>query len=306
MSTSDEEDHCPFCLRHPGVKQARTSGLRFCPTCGGDWSTADLDLGPDLRSDAVVRYTSKDWRTGPVPALGRPELRAFAEGLERRVETLSQDPTPIATSDPALGLKLTAGLGLLALAVGLAVLFALSGEDEPVPVATVSSPSPAAGPPTAPHGPLPSPRLDPERRSLAVKQAIDHALSGQPPSVEAEIGVKVELGVAFLSGRVDSQETLARVVSASGETFGVRAVDSRAVLIVRSAPRVHTVIPGETLSGVALRYFGRADAWRRIYELNPALDPNLIRVGQPLSLPADPDALKPPSPAPQGTHPGRR
>ena len=122
MSTSDEEDHCPFCLRHPGVKQARASGLRFCPTCGGDWSTADLDLGPDLRSDAVVRYTSKDRRTGPVPALGRPELLAFTEGLERRVETLSQDQTPIAKSDPALGLKLTAGLGLLALAVGLAVL----------------------------------------------------------------------------------------------------------------------------------------------------------------------------------------
>lgn len=167
------------------------------------------------------------------------------------------------------------------------VVVALAGhESAPPPLPEVAAP-----PSLAPSLPaLPTPRSSPERRSAAVKEHIEQALEGQPPATQAEVGVRVDDGVAYLMGTVDSAETLALVTAAAGRTFGVKAVDSRALTIEKRAPPVHVVLPGETLSGVARRLYGSGGHWRRIYEVNPGIDPNLIRVGQPLSLPPGPSS----------------
>jgi nucleoid-associated protein YgaU len=52
----------------------------------------------------------------------------------------------------------------------------------------------------------------------------------------------------------------------------------------------HTVAAGETLSHIALKYYGSAakEQWMRIYEANREVigdDPNKIRVGQVLNIP---------------------
>ena len=52
----------------------------------------------------------------------------------------------------------------------------------------------------------------------------------------------------------------------------------------------HTVIKGDTLSAIALKYYGSAakDSWMRIYEANKDVigdSPNLIRAGQVLKIP---------------------
>jgi nucleoid-associated protein YgaU len=52
----------------------------------------------------------------------------------------------------------------------------------------------------------------------------------------------------------------------------------------------HTVVSGETLSHIALKYYGSAakEQWMRIYEANRDLigdNPNKIRVGQVLNIP---------------------
>lgn len=52
----------------------------------------------------------------------------------------------------------------------------------------------------------------------------------------------------------------------------------------------HTVTEGETLSHIALKYYGSAvkDRWMQIYEANRDVigdDPNLIRPGQELKIP---------------------
>jgi hypothetical protein len=69
----------------------------------------------------------------------------------------------------------------------------------------------------------------------------------------------------------------------------------------------HEVAPGETLAGIAREVYGRADAARLIAEANrEALpDPDLLRVGQVLRLPCDPQALDPapPAEAPSATAP---
>lgn len=56
----------------------------------------------------------------------------------------------------------------------------------------------------------------------------------------------------------------------------------------------HTVAAGETLSHLSLKYYGSAvkEKWMLIYEANKAVigdDPNKIRTGQVLKIPALPE-----------------
>lgn len=55
--------------------------------------------------------------------------------------------------------------------------------------------------------------------------------------------------------------------------------------------QTYTVVPGDTLSGIARRLYGSAQRWREIYEANTdqLSNPDLIRPGQVLRLPATPD-----------------
>lgn len=56
--------------------------------------------------------------------------------------------------------------------------------------------------------------------------------------------------------------------------------------------RRYTVEPGDTLSHIAQRFYGRAGRWRAIFEANRDQldDPDLIRPGQVLLIPADADS----------------
>jgi nucleoid-associated protein YgaU len=56
----------------------------------------------------------------------------------------------------------------------------------------------------------------------------------------------------------------------------------------------HTVQAGDTLSAIALKYYGSAvkDKYMHIYEANKAIigdDPNLIKAGMELEIPELPD-----------------
>src|SRR2546430_16517623 len=51
----------------------------------------------------------------------------------------------------------------------------------------------------------------------------------------------------------------------------------------------YTVQPGDTLSSIAQQAYGDANQWQRIYDANKQVignDPNLIRPGEVLSIPA--------------------
>jgi nucleoid-associated protein YgaU len=55
------------------------------------------------------------------------------------------------------------------------------------------------------------------------------------------------------------------------------------------AEQEHTVAAGESLSLIAQKYYGSQADWPRIYQANKAIigdDPNRIRVGQKLKIPA--------------------
>lgn len=73
---------------------------------------------------------------------------------------------------------------------------------------------------------------------------------------------------------------------------GPAAVKQVIHLDAHPAARTYTVRPGDTLSGIARRFYGRAVAWPWLYRLNRAEigGPGLIYAGQVLDVPLDPPA----------------
>jgi LysM repeat protein len=65
-----------------------------------------------------------------------------------------------------------------------------------------------------------------------------------------------------------------------------------AIQPARAAGRSYTVRPGDTLSGIAGRFYGNAGDWRWLYHVNSAKihNPAFIYPGQVLSVPRDPPA----------------
>jgi hypothetical protein len=57
----------------------------------------------------------------------------------------------------------------------------------------------------------------------------------------------------------------------------------------QQGPANHVVQPGDTLSGIALRYRGDGSAWRSIAEANPMIDAQALDVGSVLTVPASSD-----------------
>jgi nucleoid-associated protein YgaU len=57
----------------------------------------------------------------------------------------------------------------------------------------------------------------------------------------------------------------------------------------QQGPATHVVQPGETLSGIALRYRGSGGAWRSIADANPVINPDALTVGTVLTVPASTD-----------------
>ena len=265
-------------LSQPGVRKL-ASELKLTPP------RVDVETAPDVTSET----SGGSIDGGPVDAPWPSEQEA---NLGLTPEMTDPAPPPTAPAGSPWPLVVGAGLALSLIVVLLASSLLDEPEDTPIPRPAVALTPTVAPPPSQPAAPtlppLPTPRTSPERKSAAVKEHIELALRDLPSAVQAEIGVRVDDGVAFLVGTVDSKSTLDLVMGAAGQAFGIRAVDSRAVKIQPKEAPVHLVLPGETLSAVARRYYGNEAQWRRIYELNPGIDPNLIRVGQPLVVPTEP------------------
>jgi nucleoid-associated protein YgaU len=92
---------------------------------------------------------------------------------------------------------------------------------------------------------------------------------------------RLQIGDAL---RLPSRESLRRSPEAAA------GGGPRAVSPVSGAPadgRVHVVVRGDTLSSLALRYYGSSASWRAIFEANRRTVPNPDRldVGMELAIP---------------------
>jgi len=103
--------------------------------------------------------------------------------------------------------------------------------------------------------------------------------------------------VVVLRGAVDSTEEFERAKTLAKSVQGVTDVDVSGLQVIEHASElnvtdddgdvVYTVESGDTLSHIALRYYGSAGrgSYMRIAEANGLADPNKIYVGQKLKIP---------------------
>lgn len=94
--------------------------------------------------------------------------------------------------------------------------------------------------------------------------------------------------IVTVSGTAPDQAAKERILLAAGNVHGVAQVDDRmTVLVSEPEARFHTVVRGETLSGIAKTYYANANKYMVIFEANkPMLNhPDKIYPGQVLRIP---------------------
>ncbi len=203
---------------------------------------------------------------------------------EKRTTPVAPEDTPAPGRRRRWGLLVFAAATVLAFAGGMlaTVLYdrmVTTPKAAPRPLDDVDLVEPVAAP-AAPVGPELTPA---QRRALDVQQAMADLRATLPLAAVIDVDVRVDGPAVLLTGRVDTRETIDLVARAAGAVPGVAAVDTRAL---RIESRLHTIKPGELLSDVARKYYGRSDAWIRIVKANPGIDPNRLRPGLQLRVPS--------------------
>ena len=94
-------------------------------------------------------------------------------------------------------------------------------------------------------------------------------------------------GKVVLTGSAPSQEAAEKAVLAAGNVTGVSDVDNQLNFPAEAAAQYHDVVSGDTLSGIAKKYYGDANKYMKIFDANKPMlsDPNKIYPGQKLRIP---------------------
>lgn len=109
------------------------------------------------------------------------------------------------------------------------------------------------------------------------------------PGIEA-LDVAFDNGVVKLSGKTMSPEALEKVVLMAGNVQGVERVEVEGVDAPTLDDKVqfYVIERGDTLSGIAKQFYGKASLYPKIFEANREVikDPDLIFPGQKIRIPA--------------------
>jgi nucleoid-associated protein YgaU len=110
------------------------------------------------------------------------------------------------------------------------------------------------------------------------------------PGVD-DLQVSVDNGVVSLSGEAKNAEALEKAVLMAGNVNGVSEVNYDNVTAPAATEKVeyYEIVSGDTLSGVAKKFYGDGSKYMRIFEANKEVikDPDKIYVGQKIRIPKD-------------------
>jgi nucleoid-associated protein YgaU len=110
------------------------------------------------------------------------------------------------------------------------------------------------------------------------------------PGVD-DLQVSVDNGVVSLSGEAKNAEALEKAVLMAGNVNGVSEVNYDKVTAPAATEKVeyYEIVSGDTLSGVAKKFYGDGSKYMRIFEANKEVikDPDKIYVGQKIRIPKD-------------------
>jgi nucleoid-associated protein YgaU len=104
-----------------------------------------------------------------------------------------------------------------------------------------------------------------------------------------DLKIKVDDEIAFVKGKVETQDVREKVVLAIGNVEGIARVDDR-LEVINPEPeaRYYTVAKGDTLSKIAKQEYGDANKYAIIFDANKPMlkHPDKIYPGQVLRIPA--------------------
>lgn len=111
-----------------------------------------------------------------------------------------------------------------------------------------------------------------------------------------DVTVEFDDGVATVCGRCDSEAIRDRAILVAGNVKGVEKVVADDLIAPEPPPEeevskdeVYEIVSGDTLGGIAKKFYGKASAYMRIFEANRDIidDPNKIYPGQKIRIPAE-------------------
>jgi nucleoid-associated protein YgaU len=104
-----------------------------------------------------------------------------------------------------------------------------------------------------------------------------------------DVQVTVDGDKVHVSGSAPDAATREKLILAAGNIAGIASVQDQ-ITTNTSEPEAefHTVVRGETLSAIAKKHYGNANAYMQIFEANKPMlkDPDHIYPGQVLRIPA--------------------
>lgn len=109
------------------------------------------------------------------------------------------------------------------------------------------------------------------------------------------LAVDFDDGVCTLSGQCPDEATRNRAVLIAGDTKGVEKVKADDLTFPEPPPEkkekfeIYEIVSGDTLGGIAKKFYGKAALYTRIHEANKEMipDPNKIYPGQKIQIPLD-------------------
>ncbi len=124
-----------------------------------------------------------------------------------------------------------------------------------------------------------------------IKQHLEVKLSGVK-----NIEVEFDDGVATICGDCVNEATRNNAILIAGDVQGVESVVADKLTFPEPKPEepiekveYYEIVSGDTLGGIAKRFYGNASKYTRIHEANKELipDPNKIYPGQKIKIPLD-------------------
>ena len=110
------------------------------------------------------------------------------------------------------------------------------------------------------------------------------------------IEVEFDDGVATICGDCDNQKVRDQAILVAGNVQGVAKVVANDLRAPEPPPeeepskdQFYEIVSGDTLGGVAKKFYGKSSAYMKIFEANKDIisDPNKIYPGQKIRIPMD-------------------
>ena len=123
-----------------------------------------------------------------------------------------------------------------------------------------------------------------------IKQHLEIKMTGV-----SDLDVKFDDGVATICGSCVNEATRNSAVLIAGDVKGVEKVVAEGLTFPepveeeKEKVEYYEIVSGDTLGGIAKKFYGNASKYTRIHEANKELipDPNKIYPGQKIKIPLD-------------------